>query len=316
MLPKKHVSDEEFIAAFKTHGSPEAVSKITGIGIRSVYTRRNNLQLRLGINLDSFAAQDNQKKFYQTIIPENRRVINHGVENGMVFIASDCHYWPDEVTTAHKAFVALIKEYKPQTIILNGDVFDGAQVSRHPPLMGTVTPTPKQEIEACQDRLHEISMASKNARKFWTFGNHDTRLFSRLAANSPELVDMVSLFDHFPEWKTCWRVDINDDTVIKHRWHGSLHSNFQNALKSGKNFISGHLHMLKVTPFSDYRGRRWGVDSGTLAEPYGDQFTYTEGNPVNWASGFVVLTFKNGKLLPPELCEVLDGVAYFRGQAV
>jgi predicted phosphodiesterase len=315
MLPKKLVSDEEFIAAFKTHGSPESVSKIMGMGIRSVYRRRKLLREQHGIELESFAAHEKNKKIV-TIIPENRRVISHGVDTGMVFIASDCHYWPDEVTTAHKAFVTLINEYKPQTIILNGDVFDGAQVSRHPPLMGTVTPTPKQEIEACQDRLHEISMASKNARKFWTFGNHDTRLFSRLAANSPELVDMVSLFDHFPGWQTCWRVDINDDTVIKHRWHNGIHATYNNALKAGKTLITGHLHKLQSVGFSDYNGRRWGVDTGTLAEPYGDQFTYTEANPVNWASGFCVLTFKNGKLLPPELCEVLDGVAYFRGQAV
>ena len=74
--------------------------------------------------------------------------------------------------------------------------------------------------------------------------------------------------------------------------------------------------MLKITPVTDLRGRRYGVDTGTLADIYGDQFTYTEMNPVNWASGFAVLTFKDGKLLPPELCEVLDGVAYFRGKPV
>jgi hypothetical protein len=205
---------------------------------------------------------------------------------------------------------------KPQTIVLNGDVFDGAQVSRHPPLMGQVTPTPKHEIEACQDRLDEIAKASKNARKFWTYGNHDIRLFAKLAAVAPELVGLNSLFDYFPGWHTCWRVDVNEHTVIKHRWHNSIHSTFHNTVKSGKNIVTGHLHQLKVTPFSDYNGRRWGVDSGTLAEPYGDQFAYTEMNPVNWCSGFCVLTFENGKLLPPELCEVIDGVAYFRGQRV
>jgi len=29
-----------------------------------------------------------------------------------------------------------------------------------------------------------------------------------------------------------------------------------------------------------------------------------------------VLKFENGRLLPPELCEVIDGHAYFRGQRV
>jgi predicted phosphodiesterase len=234
----------------------------------------------------------------------------------MVFIASDCHYWPGEITTAHRAFVTLLEAYKPQTIILNGDVFDGSRISRHEPLMGTNPPTPKQEIEACQDRLDEIRNASKNARCLWTFGNHDVRLHRYIAINAPELSDFQGLFDYFPGWHTGWRVDLNDNVVVKHRWHGGVHSTWQNTLKSGRSIITGHLHQLKVTPFSDYNGRRWGVDTGTLAEPYGEQFVYTESNPVNWCSGFVVLTFKNGRLLPPELCEVIDGIAYFRGKEV
>ncbi len=310
----KKVSDEQFIAAFKSYGSPELVARETGMSVRAVYRRRDTIQNNYAIALHSFAAP--QKNVKNAFIIENNRIANFSIKDGNIFIASDCHYWPGEETVAHKAFVKLITEMKPQTIVLNGDVFDGAQVSRHPPLMGTIAPTPKQEIEACQERLHEIANASKNAKKFWTFGNHDTRLFSRIAVNSPELTDMISLFDYFPGWHTCWRIDVNNDLVIKHRWNGSLHANFQNTLKSGKSICTGHLHQLKVTPWSDYNGRRWGVDTGTLAEPYGDQFTYTEGNPVNWCSGFAVLTFKDGKLLPPELCEVLDGVAYFRGKPV
>jgi predicted phosphodiesterase len=306
-VPKK-VSDEDFIAAWNRLGSPALVSQELGLDIRGVYNRRSNLEKMRGLSLPTRSAS--------TIIPENRRVIAHEVQNGNILIASDCHYWPGIETVAHLAFVKLIDQMKPTTIILNGDVFDGAQVSRHPPLMGVTTPTPKQEIEACQDRLSEIASASKNAKKFFTFGNHDTRLFSRLAANTPELTDMMSLFDYFPGWQTCWRVDINDDIAVKHRWHNGIHATWNNVLKSGKTLISGHLHQLRVTPFSDYNGRRYGVDSGTLAEPYGDQFTYTEANPVNWCSGFVVLTIKDGMLLPPELCEVIDGVAYFRGKEV
>lgn len=305
------IPDEEFIRLFQELKSPQRVAEATGMAVRNVYKRRNNLARNKQVDLTT----DNYNR-QNVYLPDNRRVAQHTLENGNVFIASDCHYWPDEETVAHKAFVKLITDMKPQTIILNGDVFDGAQVSRHPPLMGTVTPTPKQEIEACQDRLSEIANASKNARKFWTFGNHDTRLFSKLAAGAPELTDMISLFDYFPGWLTCWRVDINDDVIVKHRWHNGIHATWNNVLKSGKTLCTGHLHQLRITPVTDYRGRRYGVDTGTLAEIYGDQFTYTESNPVNWSSGFAVLTFKDGKLLPPELCEVLDGVAYFRGKPV
>jgi hypothetical protein len=73
-----------------------------------------------------------------------------------------------------------------------------------------------------------------------------------------------------------------------------------------------------VTAFSDYNGTRWGVDTGTLAEPYGNQFVdYTEDNPVNWSSGFVVLTFRKWRLLWPEVLHVLDeNSVSFRGEVV
>jgi len=251
-----------------------------------------------------------------TYIPDNRRVIQHTVDNGHVFIASDCHYWPGEETVAHKAFVKLLTEFKSKTVILNGDVFDGARISRHASLMGTNPPTPKQELEACQDRLDEIAKASKNAIKLWTYGNHDVRLFNYIAQNAPELSEFSDLFSYFPGWHTGWRIDINKDVVVKHRWANGQHAVYNNTLRSGKSFVTGHLHKLMVTPWTDYNGRRYGVDTGTLAEPTGDQFVYVEENPVNWCAGFCVLTFENGKLLPPELCEVINGVAYFRGQRV
>jgi predicted phosphodiesterase len=313
-VPEPKVPDDIVIETLRRLGSPTKAAKELGMDIRNIYKRRDAIQKKTGIFVPSYNAS--QESVVKTIIPENKRIISHKVENGMVFIASDCHYWPGEVTVAHKAFIALLTEFKPKTIILNGDVFDGSRISRHEPLMGTNPPTPKQEIEACQDRLNEIKNASKNAHCLWTFGNHDVRLHRYIAINAPELSDFTHLFDYFPGWHTGWRVDINDDVVVKHRWHNGQHATYNNTLKSGRSIVTGHLHKLQVTPWSDYNGRRYGVDTGTLAEPYGEQFTYTECNPVNWCSGFCVLTFKNGKLLPPELCEVIDGVAYFRGESV
>jgi hypothetical protein len=110
------------------------------------------------------------------------------------------------------------------------------------------------------------------------------------------------LRDHFPDWEPCWAVWINEGTVIKHRFKGGIHATHNNAIWSGKNIVTGHLHSLKVTPFSDYNGVRYGIDTGTLAEPYGPQFKdYTEEGPLNWRSGFAVLTFVDGKLILPEL---------------
>ena len=70
---------------------------------------------------------------------------------------------------------------------------------------------------------------------------------------------------------------------------------------------------------TDYNGTRWGVDSGCIATSRGPQFTYTEENPHNWRSGFAVLTWLKGVLLPPELVTVLDekaGTIWFRGKVI
>jgi hypothetical protein len=314
-VARKKIPDEEIIAAMKKFGSSKLAAEHIGMSVRALCHRKAKIQEQYGVVLPAYSAK--QHTVANTYIPDNRRVIQHTVDNGHVFIASDCHYWPGEETVAHKAFVKLLTEFKSKTVILNGDVFDGARISRHAALMGTNPPTPKQEIEACQDRLDEIAKASKNAIKLWSYGNHDLRLFNFVAQHSPELSEFSDLFSYFPGWHTGWRIDINNSVVIKHRWHNGQHATYNNVLKAGKSIVTGHLHKLMVTPWSDYNpGRRYGVDTGTLAEPTGDQFVYLEENPVNWCSGFAVLTFENGKLLPPELCEVINGVAYFRGQRV
>ena len=73
-----------------------------------------------------------------------------------------------------------------------------------------------------------------------------------------------------------------------------------------------------MQPFSDYNGTRFGVDTGTLAEPYDEQFNnYMEDNPRSWRSGFIVLTFVNKKLLWPEIVHVVEeNVVDFRGELI
>jgi hypothetical protein len=110
---------------------------------------------------------------------------------------------------------------------------------------------------------------------------------------------------------------VNDTVMIKHRYHNGIHATYNNALKAGRSIVTGHLHRLCVTPWGDYNGRRWGVDTGCLADPHGPQFAYAEDNPSPHCSGFAVLTFdEDGEMLPPELCEVINGCAYFRGERI
>jgi hypothetical protein len=250
---------------------------------------------------------------------EGRQIVE--VQDGVVLVGSDSHYYPGIISTAHRAFVHFCKELKPAVVIKNGDEFDGATISRHPRIGWDEKPTVLQELKAVEERLTEISDACRTKRLYWPLGNHDARYETFLAAQVPQFqgVDGFQLRHHFPEWKPCWSVWIGN-AVIKHRWKGGIHAVHNNTVNSGKTMVTGHLHSLKVTPWTDYNGTRYGVDCGTLAQPHGPQFNdYTEDNPVNWRSGFAVLTFWKGHLLPPEVVFVLDeerGLVTFRGEVI
>lgn len=306
-MAKKTCSDQEFIALFEAHGSKQT-AKILNISERSTRRRRQRLE----------------KRHTRIITPpsltkcgayESRLPIK--ILDGYVIIGSDAHYWPDEITCAHKALCEVSKKLQPKVIILNGDVFDGAKISRHPPLGFSYKPSVKDELYAVEQRLDEIEKACKSAQKYWTVGNHDLRFENRLANNAPEFggIQGFSLADHIPGWKFAMSLWINDLVVVKHRFKGGVHATHNNTLAAGKSIVTGHLHSLKVTPYSDYNGNRFGIDTGTLARPYGDQFDYCEDNPVNWRSGFIVLKFHKGKLLWPEIVHVISDNEYeFRGE--
>lgn len=315
---KAACSDTEFMECFKKHGSPQAVALELGVHIRTVHSRRRSIENKYNINLASW--RDERAPAGRIVVPANRHRLEASLPDGVAIVFSDAHYWPGEPTTAHLALLEVCKQLKPKMVVANGDVYDGARISRHEPMYtGTMQlPTAAQELDAVRERMDEIEKASKGAQRFWTIGNHDSRLHRYIVVNAPELSDMpgVTLWDYFNGWEHGWSLMVNGDVMIKHRYHNGIHAAYNNALKAGTSIVTGHLHRLCVTPWGDYRGRRYGVDTGTLSDPDGDQYTYLEGNPTPWCSGFAVLTFKDGLLLPPELCEVIDGHAYFRGQRV
>ena len=302
-MPKAACSDSDFLDLFKKHGAAGTARKLE-LDLRGVYRRRARLeaQMQEPITLRKPRLQPSVEKY------PHRHDLK--IDNGVVLVGSDSHYWPGEPSPAHRAFVKFCKLYKPKIVIKNGDELDGSRISRHPPIGWETRPSLIDEVEATKERLAEIEDAvGRKVPLVWPLGNHDARFETRLATVAPEYAQIngVHLRDHFPRWTPCWAVWINDDVVVKHRYKGGTHAAYNNTVYAGKTMVTGHLHALKVSPFNDYRGTRWGVDTGTIADPQGPQFVdYTEENPKDWRSGFVFLTFKDGKLLWPEVVRVLD----------
>jgi hypothetical protein len=317
LMPVAKVSDEEFIRLFTEHGATETATRIGGIE-SNVYKRRRRLELKLKKKIPAPDSTSNRGGLYKHI-EEHPARLRFEIEDGVVLVGSDAHYWPGIISTAHRALVHFAKKLKPFAVVMNGDVMDGAGISRHPSIGWEHKPTVQQEIEACSDRLDEIFKASPNSKHIWPLGNHDARFSTRLAATAPEFAKVrgVQLKDHFPGWQPCWSVWIND-VVVKHRMKGGIHATHNNTMWAGKSMVTGHLHSLKTTPLTDYNGTRFGVDTGTLAEPFGPQFNnYCEDNSMNWRSGFAVLTFRHRRLMWPEFVHVLgEGEVEFRSEII
>lgn len=278
---------------------------------RSTFQNRLNQAYRYGLHVAPVE---------QWTFPREERL---DIDEGAVLVFSDAHYWPGMPSVAHVAAIEVTKLVKPRAIIANGDVFDGASVSRHDPFGWSTRPSVKQELEACQERLHDFELAApKGCELLWNVGNHCVRFERTLAARVPEFIgmSMTRLCDHFPAWDLRWSTFINQDSdrpvMVKHRFANGVHAGYNNAMKSGVTMVTGHTHLLEAKPYGDYGGRRWGVQTGTLSDLHGPQFEYHENAPSSACSGFAVLSFRDGLLLPPELCEVIGGRAYFRGEVV
>jgi predicted phosphodiesterase len=315
-----HLTDDEWIASWKTIGSPVKFSQKHNIAIRNVMSRRRTLENRYGITLDTFDSQN--PAYFQKKVEQAAHNVRRGIDAekvNRVIVFSDAHF-TDTTTTAFRALLLMIDTFKPEVIICNGDAFDGQVLSRFPSINYDQKPTVLEELKACQYHLDEIvKHKPPGCELIWTLGNHDMRYESWLVNKVPEYsgVDGFSLKYHFPEWKTCWSYWIGENTVVKHRYKGGRTAGYSNLTAAGNtNIITGHTHVLCASPITNYQGTYWGVQTGCLADPMSPTFEYCEDSPKDWRSGFVMLSFDKGRMLMPELIMVSDevnGEFEFRG---
>lgn len=296
--------DLQFVLSlYRNGGSTIKTAKELGSPQQSVSLRRAKIENDLGIVLPR-----GRPEMWRS--QPHRTVLQVSAEDTTMLVGSDLHAWPDIYGTAMAAFVDFNRRLKPAFVILNGDGLDGAQISRHDRLGWDKRPSPAEEIEALGDYLEQIRKANPNARYLRTRGNHDTRLETYLASKAP-LVDGLkgtTLADHIPGWEECIGIWVNGrECFIKHRGrHSGIHATFNEVRRLGTNFVHGHLHAQNIVQFRNAHGDLYGVDLGMMAPMDHPGFDYTESDITNWRSGFAVLHFRGGKLLPPQLATVID----------
>lgn len=321
-MPAPKVSEAEFVSLWKrTGGSARAVSKILDLPETAVHRRRRRIERTSGELLLSYQANSQDAPIVattNTFVRRNKTTI----ENGQVAVFTDAHIYPGVETTARRSLIKFLESEKVKAVVDNGDSFDGGTISRHHALSYVENrPTIQQELDAVTQFHEEIENKAKGAQLFWNWGNHDSRWPIRLAEKAKEFQGIKGFHfeTYFPRWTFGISLYINPDahtpTMIKHRYRGGDHADWNNVMRAGINIGTGHDHQLTVRNFVDKRGIRYGFRAGTLSDAGLPIFDYQEDNPSQQASGWMLLTFHKGRLLRPEPITVIgDGEVEFRGR--
>ena len=315
MVARK-VQDEVLMEAMKLTTSPTELAKVFNMSVRAIQTRMRH------IGVPPLAHKSEARLTPLPVTHESIGRLKIDITDGRIVVFSDAHFQPGCISTANRALLKLLPELRPAVVVCNGDAFDGAGISRWPKMFGSTPPTPAAELRAVDERMDEIADAARGAKRIWTLGNHDIRLHSYIQSAAPALADMdaMDLRRLFPRWDFAWSLWVNNNTIIKHQFKGGMYAPANNVKNSlGNSFVTGHLHSLKVMPLSSYSDKPniYGVDSGMLADPEWEVFNYREDSPADWRSGFVVMTWRDGRLLWPEVVSVLsEGRVEVRGEVL
>ena len=148
----KH-TDEEILEAFQKHGSAKAAARFLKVDLRNLVRRKQRMEEK------GFVIPIGHVDYHKI-----ERKIDLGILNGSVVVFSDAHFWPGIRTTAFKGLLWAISTLAPKAVIANGDIFDGASISRHARIGWDKAPSVIEELKACQACMSEIEEVAKAAR--------------------------------------------------------------------------------------------------------------------------------------------------------
>ena len=95
----------------------------------------------------------------------NANILRLDLGCARVLAGSDLHARPGPISIGLASFVWAAAELQPDVIVLDGDVLDGARISRFPRRRFDPRPTVLQELEAGHDQLELIRAAAPNAHQ-------------------------------------------------------------------------------------------------------------------------------------------------------
>ena len=235
-----------------------------------------------------------------------------------VVIAGDYHI-PFEDKQACRAFDKFLKDFKPDTLIINGDFLDFYDLSKFDKDYRKENKL-QEELDKGYDMLANYRKMLPNAKIFMTTSNHMEKRLERFKRGEGKAlasleylttqnmlkldelnIKLVSTYDnkHF--------MVLHGDMARKHSGYtakGTLDD-------KGKTVFMNHVHRLASHYKTDELGTRVGVECGCMCTVKPE---YIDGVP-NWQQGFAVIYRKHkGNWFQHYLVKITNGKFIFNGK--
>ena len=317
-MARDYASDQQFAAlwqqTFDEGGTVQDIADRLEMSLRATFIKRRKVEKSLGLKLSAVSSK--QPLQY---LPTESLAID---VSGTVIVCSDVHLWPDHHPFAWYCLLEAVKLFRPVEVWINGDLLDLPSASRHPRRGWEERPTIKEEVDWAQREMKALTKACDKikAKKRLTRGNHDDRFENYLVKNAQAVeglpgTTLEDLYEVFDGWLLYESLVVNDILMVKHALWTGIHAGYNNVLKSGLSTVTGHTHRLLARPWGDYRGVRFGIETGFLGEIQGPQFRYVQGSPVDWHPGFCVLHLE-GDHISPEFVHTHGKIARVAGRTL
>jgi UDP-2,3-diacylglucosamine pyrophosphatase LpxH len=181
---------------------------------------------------------------------------------GKTAVFSDIHLGIHD-KAALIAAIQYAKQDRVENIILNGDILDSAQISRHP----KTADTPKflNEIELAKQFLEGLRSEFKDQNIYFKIGNHEDRLERYLMQNADALAGLIDfrkllklddLGIRFVESTQFMKIE---NTYIVHghemKVSGGVNPARALILKAAANVVMGHVHRTSFASIKSLDGK-------------------------------------------------------------
>lgn len=220
-----------------------------------------------------------------------------------IAILSDIHF-PFENQKVIKAFLDFIAEFKPEHIVLNGDVWDFFSHSKYPRTHNLFTPKEEERIarERNEKLWIDIKTRCPNAKCIQNLGNHSVRPLKRILETVPTMEHWIE--NYFEQLLTFDGVETNFDIrheieiagiLIFHGYRSQLGAHRDYTLR---NCVNGHTHRGGAV-FRQVRGEViWELNSGVAGDPMSKGLSYTPQKITDWTPGFGAIDRYGPRFIP------------------